>query len=179
MKQLPIDLSELELAFDEASPDYGCFLDTETGEVFIVENYLLNLVEELIADGVLAVQDDPPDLSLVVVEEDIPDWQAPMLVDAYRVETRFPDRCIRIAQQDSQDGWDDMAAFVQAIGNDKLTNQLEAAIQGRGAFSRFQSILGGHPKLEQQWYSFRDARQQERMIAWLKSEGITVIEAKE
>ena len=67
-----------------------------------------------------------------------------------------------------------MAAFIETVANARLRDRLSRAIQGRGAFRRFKDALLDYPQERERWFAFRDARQRERTLEWLASEGIDV-----
>lgn len=53
-------------------------------------------------------------------------------------------------------GW--MAEFTSSVGDTRLRDRLEVAMDGRGAFRRFKSVLLDHPAERERWFAFRDAR---------------------
>lgn len=53
-----------------------------------------------------------------------------------------------------------------------IARQLDVALDGRGAFGRFRSVLDGHPDLRDRWYAFRAQRLLEHATAWFQREGI-------
>jgi hypothetical protein len=74
MRQLKLDLSELELAFDSDSEIISYYLDTETGEVFNVteeERRTLEMIYESYYDE----RTQTVDWEAAFQEEHIPEWQ--------------------------------------------------------------------------------------------------------
>ena len=179
MKRVPVDLAMVADALTHSSPDYSNFLDKETGEVILIENHILHLVEEYLGRDMLPEQDEPPDMAFIVEEKRLPQWQESSLQDAYRVEMHFGGRIIRIPAGESGYSWDDMAEFIETVQNSNLADRLRDAIDGRGAFSRFKRVVYDHPETAKKWNAFREIRQQERAAEWLESEGIIAVEKKE
>jgi predicted nucleotidyltransferase len=67
----------------------------------------------------------------------------------------------------SHEGYTDMADFVTMVPNRRARENLERAIEGRGAFRRFKDTLLEYPELRQVWFIFHDARMARRAVAWL------------
>ena len=65
-----------------------------------------------------------------------------------------------------------MERFIFTVEDDRLSNELEYAIHGRGAFRRFKDLLARHPQVQQAWYDFKDERNEQRMLDWLDYHGI-------
>jgi hypothetical protein len=62
-------------------------------------------------------------------------------------------------------GW--MAEFTETVRDSRLRDLLEVALNGRGAFRRFKTVLNDYPGERQRWFTFRDARLQEAAREWL------------
>ena len=64
--------------------------------------------------------------------------------------------------------YQDMADFAEGISDDAAGRRLARALQGRGAFRRFQSEpYEHHPALISAWHALRDIRAQRRAVEWL------------
>lgn len=142
MKKLKIDRRYLEEVFGMGGYEMTAYLDTKTGEVILAEGDGFDHLDELLADE--GAEDD----------EDI--------YDRFRM----------IPKQDSQEGYQDMQDYIRSVDDKHLQELLEVAIQGPGAFRRFKDVLYRYPEAQKNWFSFRDTRQQQRIMDWLKSEGI-------
>ena len=94
--------------------------------------------------------------------------------EADQVEAGFGERYIRVPQADSHQGYADLEAFIETVTHERLAERLSRAIQGRGAFRYFKDVLLDFPDERERWFAFRDSRQRERVLEWLKSEGIEV-----
>lgn len=82
-----------------------------------------------------------------------------------------PDRWLPLDITDSRDGWQDMAAFMQRQNDIALRQQMERAIEGRGAFGRFRDLVHDEG-LADQWHAFATDRQVGRARAFLAAHGI-------
>jgi hypothetical protein len=67
-------------------------------------------------------------------------------------------------------GW--MAEFSATVGDGRLRDRLETALEGRGAFRRFKHVLLDAPRERERWFAFRDARLREAVRGWLGEHGI-------
>ena len=65
-------------------------------------------------------------------------------------------------------GYDTMVDFIGTLDDDKLYKKLSNAIQGKGAFRRFRSIVEGAGVL-QNWYRFKDAAQEKAVLDWCEA----------
>jgi hypothetical protein len=82
-----------------------------------------------------------------------------------------PDRWLWVACEGSKAGWEDMATYVAAVADSRLRQQLERAIEGKGAYRRFRDLIAGEG-LTQAWRDFSDERQLGRARAYLAEQGI-------
>jgi hypothetical protein len=106
MRQLKIDLSELELAFDNSSEMTLYYLGLETGEVISVSNEERSLLES-IYESYYDEQTQTVDWENAFNQEHVPDWQRERLQDSDRVEAGFGDRFIAIPSEGSYEGYHD------------------------------------------------------------------------
>lgn len=67
-------------------------------------------------------------------------------------------------------GW--MPEFVATVGEDRLRDRLEVALDGRGALRRFKNVLLGHSAERERWFVFRDERLRAAVREWLAEQGI-------
>lgn len=67
-------------------------------------------------------------------------------------------------------GW--MAGFAETVGDARLRDRLEVALDGRGAFRRFKNVLLDSPAERERWFAFRDARLHAAAREWLAEQGI-------
>ena len=67
-------------------------------------------------------------------------------------------------------GW--MAEFAGTVGDARLRDRLEVALDGRGAFRRFRNVLLDVPAERERWFAFRGERVRDAAREWLAEEGI-------
>ena len=72
------------------------------------------------------------------------------------------------------DGWWDMAEFIERVEDGELADRLLSAINGKGAFRRFADLLHRpeHADVLTRWTLFRDERQLGRARSWLAAHGL-------
>jgi hypothetical protein len=172
MRQLKIDLSELEHAFDSGSEIIFYYLDLDTGEVISVsdeERVMLESIYESYYDE----QSQTVDWENAFEKEHIPDWQCGRLQEADRVEEGFGSRFIAIPSEGSHEGYRDMEAFIPTVRNRRLQEHLERAISGRGAFRYFKDVLLDYPAERERWFQFKGERLHLRILDWLEAHGIS------
>jgi hypothetical protein len=168
MRKLKIDRTDLDLAFGLSSYETTAYLDTETGVVIFVEDYVVDQLEELLADA-----ENLEDIEAVVqAKPELSDTDRQQLLDTAQVEGDADNRYRMIPKQDSREGYRDMQEYIWSLEDEHLRELLEVAIQGSGAFRRFKDVLYRYPEAETNWFKFRDEREQRRMVDWLESEGI-------
>jgi hypothetical protein len=173
MRQLKIDLSELEMAFDSGSEIISYYLDIETGVVISVSDEERGMLES-IYESFYDEQTQTVNWEAAFQKEHIPDWQREGLQDADRVEAGFGSRFIAIPSENSHEGYRDMEAFIDTVRNSRLQERLERAIGGRGAFRYFKDVLLDYPAERELWFSFKQVRLQQRIRGWLEYEDITL-----
>jgi hypothetical protein len=120
-------------------------------------------------------EEQPFDLAKILQQQDLPEWQQQMLLEADQVEAQYGSRYIGVPHADSHEGYRDMEDFVVTVEDERLQDQLWQAISGRGAFRRFRDVLVGHFREQERWYAFKDARLEQRVLDWLASEDIEPI----
>jgi len=174
MRQLKIDLSDLEMAFGTRYGELTFYLDTETGEVISVTDeerrILANIYESYYDEQTKTV-----DWERAFIEEYVPDWQRERLRELDEFEANFGPRYITIPPDDSRDAYLDMEAFIETVSNPRLQGGLEYAIHGRGAFRRFKDVLLDYPSERERWFQFERERLYQRIRDWLEEHGITPI----
>lgn len=65
-----------------------------------------------------------------------------------------------------------MEEFAGTVGDARLRDRLEVALDGRGAFRRFKNVLLDAPDERERWFAFRDARLRTATREWLAEHGI-------
>ena len=86
------------------------------------------------------------------------------------------DRYELIPKAESYEGYRDMQAFIATVEDDHLSELLEVAINGKGAFRRFKDVLLNYPEERERWFQFKDDRMKERALEWLDDIDVTLVE---
>jgi Domain of unknown function (DUF6429)/Uncharacterised protein family (UPF0158) len=145
---IPIDWMDLDLAFESSSIDLKAFLDRETGRVIMYSSEFEGYV------------DKPP-------AQPLQDWMLETIEEVKQVLSDACNRYVEIPGADTHTDYGDLEHFIPAVTSTRLQNELWRAISGAGAFRRFREVLDDHPTEQKRWYAFKEARQQERINAWL------------
>ena len=175
MRQLKIDLSELELAFDSHLAELSYYMDTETGEILMVRDEERSLREH-IYESYYNEQTQTVDWEAAFEEQGVYDWQQDLILEVDRVEAGYGSRIIAIPQQDSHEGYRDMEDFIATVPSYWLQERLERAIRGRGAFRYFKDVLLDYPAELERWFQFKQERLHQRILDWLEAHEITPLE---
>jgi hypothetical protein len=75
----------------------------------------------------------------------------------------------------SFDGYEDMQDFIATVKDECLSELLEVAISGKGAFRRFKDVLLNYPEERERWFLFKDNRIQEKALEWLDDIDVSLI----
>ena len=172
LRKLPVDLDELAHIFDMNEAELSWYLDLETGQTLLVSDetrYQLESIMDQYSD-----EGGQIDLETALEELDLSDSEQQEIRAAYQVEMAFGERFIRIPTGEQRQGYRDMADFIETIQDSRLKIRLQQAINKRGAFRNFKDALTAYPGEQKRWFAFKDARLQQRVLAWLLDEGIEV-----
>jgi hypothetical protein len=85
------------------------------------------------------------------------------------------DRYERIPKAESHEGYEEMQDFITTVKNERLSELLEVAISGKGAFRRFKDVLLNYPEERERWFHFKDNRVQARALEWLDDIDVSLI----
>ncbi|MEW5985908.1 MAG: UPF0158 family protein [Chloroflexota bacterium] len=172
MKQLTVDWSELELAFDNSFPEMSYYLDTETGRVLMVSDEIREQLESLYEEFFDPDSEENFDLPAVLQQQAITEWEQEQLLEADQMEAGYGDRYVVIPTVESRTAYEDMEDFISTVQDNGLQDYLWRAIQGRGAFRYFKDVLSDHPAERERWFAYRDGRLRQRICDWLADVGI-------
>lgn len=166
-REVKVDPDELAIALDTDSPELRHYLDLETGQILAIMEEMDWRLVEIYAE--IYDQDGNQVITLeeYLQQQDDPDWQREMILDADRLEQGFGIRYLRVEWDDPYGDYRDMERFIGTVKDDRLRERLWDAIRGRGAVRRFKELLARHPRVEEAWFEFKDARLQKRVADWL------------
>ncbi|MBD3255476.1 MAG: hypothetical protein GF383_10305 [Candidatus Lokiarchaeota archaeon] len=148
-----------EMSWD--SDDYEAYLDAQTGKII----YINPEEEEYDSNSEQEYGEDDPDM-----------------LETFQYEENVRNDYSRYLQIPSIEPWipyNIMKTFVDNIDDPRLQQKLNNAIQGKGAFRRFEDVLFNYPEWEVKWLSYRDKKQSEYVKSWLEEEGFEVLEPQD
>jgi len=159
MKKLKVDLSELVFEMERGdNMERSGYLDTDTGEII-----------DMPADIIRAVENGETESALVEWDEELAEIADKILCDE---KNRF----LLIPRRESREGYELMTAFAKTVKSKVLREKLAVALDGKGAFRRFRSVLNDHPDELDRWYKFKDDWMREEAIQWLITNGIEPVQ---
>lgn len=85
------------------------------------------------------------------------------------------DDLITITRVETGDEYARMVEFAEGVSEDDVREQLMLALDGRGAFGRFRTVLARYPDLAAEWERQRRAWLLEEARAWLEALGIDAV----
>ncbi len=160
MKKLKVDLNELvsEMEMGE-NMELAGYLDTETGEIISMPDEVMRAVED---------SDE--------AAEALPDWEEDLAEIAEKILSDEKNRFLLIPKRESREGYEIMVAFAESVRGKGLREKLSLALNGRGAFRRFRSVLNDYPDELEKWYKFKDDWMREEAVKWLLLNGIEPVQ---
>ena len=167
-----IDFDEIQKAMEDTDRDaFDYFLDTETGEIIILSEDIINKAQEILAES---YDDDIGDYEDVEVEEVpvIPEWMEDEIELALEIFIYEKERYTRIPERNPRYGYDTMKAFAETVEDEPLREILLELLDGKNAFRRFKDSLAPYPKERKLWYGFNAKASRNEISAWLRSIGI-------
>ena len=141
-------LDEMELSSDEATG----YINRKTGEIITL------------TDEVVALAEDPD------AAADAPQWQKDLLPKAR--EVLASEDFIPLPSKFEIHEWAIMERFAQSLTDAAVSDELDAALHGRGAFRRFKDAVQ-RLGIADEWYRFRDAALEEIAVEFLETHGIS------
>jgi len=79
-----------------------------------------------------------------------------------------PDRYEPLPRADSYERYGDMQDFIATVDDERVSELLEVAIDGKGAFRRFKDVLASFLHEREKWLRFKDNRLKQRAVEWLE-----------
>jgi hypothetical protein len=147
-RQVPIDWNDLEMAFVSRMDEWACYLDLRTGKVHVASTSSLELGEDALSDEEEALSEEAIDAGLAQ------GW------------------LLSIEPVDSSEEYRWMVEFAASVGDLRLRELLEVALDGRGAFRRFKDVLAKWPQERARWFAFHDECLRKAMQEWFAAHEI-------
>ena len=140
-------IEEMELSSDEAT----AYINRKTGELITITNEMFTMAED-------------PDEAAEAAE-----WQKEFLPKAREVAAS--EDFIPLPSKFDIHEWSIMERFARSITDAAVSDELDAAVHGRGAFRRFKDAVH-RLEIADEWYRFRDAALEEIAVEFLETHGI-------
>ena len=146
-----VSLSDVIEAMELVSDEATTYINQRTGE-------LITLTHEE-----LALAEDPDEAAAA------PQWQKDLLPKAR--EVLASEDFIPLPGKFEIHEWSIMERFAQSRADPNVSDELHAAVHGRGAFRRFKDAVH-RLGIADEWYRFREAALEEIAIEFLEAHGI-------
>ncbi len=172
MKKLKIDFDEVQKAMEDISREaFDYFLDTETGDLIILSEDILERAQVILAAG---IDEDMADYEEIEFDEemDVPDWMEEEIELALTLFLNENGRYVRIPERYAANAFQTMQEFVETVPEARLREELTAILDGKGAFRRFKDALEKYPKERKMWYRYNANKAKEEIRDWLASIGV-------
>ena len=171
-RRLKVDLTSLEMAFESSDNESPFYLDLENAEVHQAADEAQGDFERLTEEA----EEAGIEIEEALAMSDLQDWGKEVVSQILRIERGLGTTVIEIPPEDSREGYRDMEAFIEALGDSSLKLRLSDALAGGRPFCRFKDIIAFYPNDEKRWYAFREERLYQRVLDWLEEEGIELID---
>lgn len=161
-----VDIEEVKLAMESSLDEATAYLDTVTGRVVYQTPDIVYELEDLPHDA------DADKLRTLLADKGEAEREHYILHHHILYGNNDDERFREIDPMPSRWAYQDMEEFTQAIENNVLRGKLEEALDGRGAFRRFKTVLLDYPDARDRWFAFKDAKMTHRVEAWLEKQDI-------
>lgn len=134
-------------------------------QIYRATGYINRKTGEIITltDEVVALAEDPD------AAADAPQWQKDLLPKAR--EVLASEDFIPLPSKFEIHEWAIMERFAQSLKDAAVSDELDAALHGRGAFRRFKDAVQ-RLGIADEWYRFRETALEEIAIEFLEAHGI-------
>lgn len=146
-----VSLREVVNEMDVFSDEHTAYINRKTGELITLSREELALAED-------------PDAA-----EDAPEWQQELLPKAR--EVLESEDFLPLPSKFEIHEWAIMERFADSLTDETDSEELLAALHGRGAFRRFKDAVQ-RLGMAEAWYRFREAAFEEIAIEFLDAKGI-------
>lgn len=179
MGNLRVNWGDLEMAFEDSSPENSYCLDLRTGEVVQVKGDQDVLVDQAWEEPAPTAEGEGLAPSDGVDEVSVPGWQRGAVSEAAAMAADTEGRYVEVPSPDADEALDDMERFIGTLEDKKLARQLDDAVEQAEGAGAFLEALADHPEVQEQWRAFRAELTRERMLDWLEQIGVEAVEGEE
>jgi hypothetical protein len=150
-------LKDIVDALEVLSDEHFNFLDRQTGKVELVSREVLGIAEE---GGTV---------------DDVLEWQRGEFEVAEAIFADW-DRFEKLPTKFDIHEWEIMREFAESVEPERLSDELQNAIHGAGAFRYFKDTLRRYRR-EKDWYAYREEALRDIAIEWCEENGIEYAES--
>jgi hypothetical protein len=172
MRKLKVDFDEIQKAMEDVVRDsFDYFLDLETGEIIALSEDVLSVMKSNLHEDEYDEIGDDIEYIEFDEEPELPEWmedEMEMIMEILFNEERY----VRIPERQSGEAYITMKNFSETLSDHRLKEKLSAALNGKGAFARFKSVLIDYPKERKRWHGYNAKAMKKAIIDWLGSLGV-------
>jgi len=148
---LPVSLDDVARELDGLMEQATAFINRQTGEITTITDDEISLVEDELQ------------------EEDLPDWQREMLPTVREIVSG--ENWVALADKFDIHEWEIMRKFADCVDDDDLSEDLQRAIHGKGAFRMFRATIED-AGIREEWFAFKHQALREIAQAALEELGV-------
>jgi len=163
---IQVKLSDILAGMEFLSDEHSSYLNVRTGEVVTVSDDDFRAAEEEDIDG--ESEEDRAAFPRGDWEDEEIDLARQILQDDQQVFLALPTKF-------DIDAYRIMAAFCLSLDDQELSERLQRAIQGKGAFRRFKEAIHDAAVAED-WYRYRDKALKGIAVEWCAGHGIAYVD---
>ena len=131
---LPVSVDDVARELDGLMEQTTAFINRKTGEITTITDDDMSLVEE------------------ESEEEDLPDWQVEMLPKIREIIAG--DNWLALPDKFDIHEWEIMRKYADSVDDEELSETLNRAIHGTGAFRMFRATIED-AGLREEWFAFK------------------------
>ena len=105
-------------------------------------------------------------------------WDEEMVATRLLIDSDRGGRYVAIPRPESRVIVRDMADFAKTVQDARVRKALERALIGHRRLHNFIVALGHYTPERMRWHAFKDARMHERVLKWMESVGIALVETE-
>ncbi|MBC8061848.1 MAG: hypothetical protein H7Y18_14445 [Clostridiaceae bacterium] len=105
-----------------------------------------------------------------------PEWQREIIEAAIDIEENW-ENYISLPSRFDINEYDIMVEFCDSLDNDRISNQLLNALNGKGAFRKFKDTAS-RLNVEKKWYDYKDEALRKIAMDWCKDNDIEIIDQR-
>lgn len=156
---------------DTVRDAFDYFLDTDTGDVVILSEDIINRARQILDK---CLDDDMSDYEEIEFDEeyDIPEWMEDEIALVLDIFIDKEDHFVRIPERHPVNGFAAMREFIDILPDIPLKEELQGILDGKGAFRKFKDALDPYPKMKKLWYGFNAKIAKKEAEEWIVSIGI-------